>query len=240
MLRGIGRPGAGSWTMRSPVRRDSKRPRWGVCPTNAGCLDPGDLPLGRLLRDRLPHMDHLDPRREHVEPFADILAVMPKACLWHDVQIAAAIGTGVSGIEITPLAWRVLRDAAAAALRLARCGLRLLSWRPTRLRGLILLGSGVIRLRLRHHRIFEPAPNVCFLSFAIRTRRARGALSARRARGALSTRRARGALSARRLHEQIVGAQDRLQFRDDRLRNGGVIGHFRRRSRHARSWHAAP
>ena len=65
---------------------------WGRVPapwlaTAAGLLHPGDL-------------DHLDLRRDHVEQFADILA--------DHAQIAAAIGTGITGVKLATLARRVL------------------------------------------------------------------------------------------------------------------------------------
>jgi len=134
MLRGIGRLGAGSCTIRSQVRRDRKRPRWGVSPTNAGLLHPGDL-------------DHLDLGCDHVEQFADVLADHAKS--------AAAVRAGIAGIQLTALARRILRDAGPAARRLLWRGFRLFDRRRALLQNLVFFGRRGVRLRGGHHQVFE-------------------------------------------------------------------------------------
>ena len=158
-------------------------------------------------------LDHLDLRSDHVQQLADIFA--------DDAQVAAAVGTGLPRIELATLARRALGDAGAAALGFLGCALGLLGRRRPLFQGLVLFGRRVVGFRRGHPQVLERQFELLDLALDLFGAGSEGLLLELRDP------------DPQRLHEEIVGAQGRLQSRDDLLQRGRVIGHIGGRLRHA-------
>jgi len=132
--------------------------------TAAGLLHPGDLDDLDLRRAR--HRPRTDGGRWlAVEQLADVLAVMPKACLWHDAQLTAAVGASVARVQFATLARRVLGDAGTSASGLLGRGLGLLvEYRPL-IQGFVLFGRRVVGLGRGHPQILERQFELLDLAF---------------------------------------------------------------------------
>lgn len=178
-------------------------------PAGSGLLDHALAAAAGFLHSG--DLDHLDLRCDHVEQFADILP--------DHTQIAAAVGAIVTGIKFAAFAWRIPGHPWATPRFLLRWGFTLFGWRVL-LQGLVILRRRVVGLRRGDHQVFERQFDLCDLAldlFGAGTKLLILEL---------------GDPDPQGLHEQIMGAQARRDFRvfslqgsDQLLQSGRIIGH---------------